>query len=70
MYLGTIDKVGTIEKGKRADLILLNANPLEDIAATDNRAGVMLKGRWHTQQELNGWLDQAAQTISTSDKEH
>jgi imidazolonepropionase-like amidohydrolase len=51
MYLGTIDKVGTIEKGKRADLILLNANPLEDIAATDNRAGVMLKGRWHTQQE-------------------
>jgi imidazolonepropionase-like amidohydrolase len=70
MYLGTIDKVGTIEKGKRADLILLNANPLEDIAATDNRAGVMLKGRWHTQQELNGWLDQAAQTISTSVKEH
>ena len=70
MYLGTIDKVGTIEKGKRADLILLNANPLDDIAATDNRAGVMLKGRWHTQQELNGWLDQAAQTISTSVKEH
>jgi imidazolonepropionase-like amidohydrolase len=70
MYLGTIDKVGTIEKGKRADLILLNANPLEDIAATANRAGVMLKGRWHTQQELNGWLDQAAQTISTSVKEH
>jgi imidazolonepropionase-like amidohydrolase len=70
MFLGTIDKVGTIEKGKRADFVLLNANPLDDIAATENRAGVMLKGKWHTQQELNGWLDQAAQTISTSFKGH
>jgi imidazolonepropionase-like amidohydrolase len=66
MFLGTLDRVGTIEKGKRADLVLLNANPLNDISATENRAGVMLKGKWHTQQELNGWLDQAAQAISTS----
>ena len=70
MFLGTIDKVGTIEKRKQADLILLNANPLEDISATENRAGVMLKGKWHSQQELNGWLDQSAQVISTSYKEH
>src|SRR5688500_14946558 len=70
MFLGTIDKVGTIEKGKRADLILLNANPLDNISATENRAGVMLKGKWHSQQELNAWLDQSAQAISTSFKEH
>ncbi len=70
MFLGTIDKAGTIEKGKRADLILLNANPLDDISATENRAGIMLKGKWHSQQELNGWLDQSAQAISTSFKEH
>ena len=70
MFLGTLDRVGTIEKGKRADVVLLNANPLDDISATDNRAGVMLKGKWHSQQELNQWLDQAAQTISTSVKEH
>src|SRR5262245_367815 len=70
LFLGTIDKVGTIEKGKRADLILLNANPLDDISATENRTGVMLKGKWHTQQELNGWLDQSAQAISTSFKGH
>lgn len=70
LFLGTIDAVGTIEKGKRADLILLNANPLNDISATENRAGVMLKGKWHQQQELNSWLDQAAQSISTSFKEH
>ena len=70
MFLGTLEKVGTIEKGKRADLILLNANPLDDISATENRAGVMLKGKWHGQQELNAWLDESAQAVSTSFKEH
>jgi imidazolonepropionase-like amidohydrolase len=70
LFLGTIDKVGTIEKGRRADFILLNANPLDDISATENRAGVMLKGKWHTQQELNNWLDEAAKAISSSVKEH
>ena len=65
-YLGTLSKAGTIEKGKRADLILLNANPLENISATQNRAGVMLKGKWHTQSELNAWLDEIAPRISGS----
>lgn len=70
MFLGTTATAGTIEKGKRADLILLNASPLDDISATENRAGVMLKGKWHPQQELNLWLDESAQAISTSFKEH
>lgn len=59
-YLGSISKSGTVEKGKAADLILLNANPLENISATENRAGVMLRGRWFTQIEMNGWLDEIA----------
>ncbi|HKP37552.1 MAG TPA: amidohydrolase family protein [Pyrinomonadaceae bacterium] len=45
MFFGTFDKTGTIEKGKRADVVLLEANPLEDIANTQKRAGVMLKGK-------------------------
>ena len=65
-YFGTINKLGTIEKGKQADLVLLNANPLENIAATENRAGVMLKGKWYTQAELNGWLDEIAPKIAGS----
>ena len=44
-YLGSIKRSGTIEKGKQADLILLDANPLEDISNTEKRAGVMLKGK-------------------------
>jgi len=59
-YLGTISRSGTVETGKVADLILLNANPLENIAATDNRAGVMLRGKWFTQAEMNMWLDEIA----------
>lgn len=66
MFFGTLEKVGTIEKGKRADLILLNANPLEDISATENRAGVMLKGKYYAQTELNKWLDEIAPRIANS----
>ena len=65
-FLGTIDKAGTIEVGRRADLVLLNANPLENISATENRAGVMLKGKWYPQNELNAWLDEIAPKIHGS----
>ncbi len=65
-FFGTSAEVGTIEKGKRADLVLLDANPLADISATEKRAGVMLKGKYYTQGELNKWLDEAAAKISSS----
>ena len=60
IYLGLLDQTGTIEKGKHADLVLLEANPLDDIANTQKRAGVMIKGKYFTQAELNRWLDEIA----------
>src|SRR5690606_2877395 len=48
-FFGTLGTAGTVERGKRADLILLNADPLKDVGATKDRAGVMLKGRWYPQ---------------------
>lgn len=66
MFFGTLDKVGTIEKGRRADLVLLDANPLENISNTEKRAGVMLKGKYYAQEEMNRWLDESAAKISSS----
>jgi len=43
---------GTIETGKRADLILLNQNPLEDIAHIKEIIGVMAAGRWYEKADL------------------
>ena len=43
---------GTIEVGKRADLILLKENPLENVDAIQNPVGVMAAGRWFPRETL------------------
>jgi len=45
-YFSALREFGTVEVGKRADLILLNANPLQDIDAVLDQAGAMLRGAW------------------------
>ena len=60
LFFGTLNKTGTIEKGKRADLVLLEANPLDDVANAQKRAGVMLNGKYYDQAEMNKWLDEIA----------
>ena len=47
---------GTIEKGRIADLVLLNANPLEDIRNTQKIAGVMARGKWYDRKALDRML--------------
>lgn len=59
-YLGALKEIGTVEQGKRADLLLLDANPLEDVSNTERRAGVMVRGRWFTEEELKRRLDEIA----------
>ena len=44
---------GTIRQGARADLVLLDANPLENIANTTRIAGVMIAGRWIPKTEID-----------------
>jgi hypothetical protein len=63
-YFGTTADTGTIAQGKRADLILLNANPLMDIANTEQRAGVMVNGRWIAESEIKKRLDEIAARAS------
>ena len=46
-FLGQPNEFGVIRAGARADLLVLDANPLADVAATRKGAGVMLRGRWY-----------------------
>lgn len=55
-WLGIDDKVGTVEIGKYADLVLLDANPLEDIKNTRTINGVFVNGTWLTKEKLDSML--------------
>jgi hypothetical protein len=58
-YFGMTDAFGTVELGKTADLILLEANPLDNIRNTQKIAGVILNGRLITKPELQKMLSDA-----------
>ncbi len=45
-YFATSDSFGTIAPGQRADLLLLDADPLRDLENLNRRSGVMVRGRW------------------------
>lgn len=51
-YTGGDEAFGTIAAGSRADLVLLNQNPLDDIMHVFDRAGVMTRGRWLPEAEI------------------
>jgi imidazolonepropionase-like amidohydrolase len=44
-FLGILDTVGTVERNKAADLVLLTANPLDDIHNTARISAVIIRGR-------------------------
>ena len=56
---------GVVEKGHVADLVLLNGNPLEDIRNTEKIAGVALRGRYFSRENLDKMLVQAEAAAQT-----
>jgi imidazolonepropionase-like amidohydrolase len=62
-FLGQTSEWGTIEPGKRADLVLLDANPLEDIGNTMRIHSVIVGGRVFGAAERERMLDAARQAI-------
>lgn len=59
-YFGAEQEFGTVAAGQRADLILLNANPLSDLSNVANRAGVMINGRWIPEADIRSRLERMA----------
>ncbi len=55
-WLGVSADRGTIEVGKRADLVLLDADPLADVANTRKIAGVFLSGSYLSRKELDAMM--------------
>ena len=58
-FLGHSDRYGSLAKGKAADILILDANPLEDIRATRSIHGLVLKGRYLDRAALDALLDEA-----------
>lgn len=55
-WLGLADSVGTIERGKVADLVLLDADPLANITNTRRISAVLLRGELFRRAELDALL--------------
>jgi imidazolonepropionase-like amidohydrolase len=52
---------GTVAEGNRADLILLRANPLEDLEALWDQEGVMIRGEWIPRARIDEKLESMAE---------
>jgi imidazolonepropionase-like amidohydrolase len=62
-FLRASKEWGTIEPGKRADLVLLAANPLEDIRNTSRIEAVVVGGRWIDGAERERMIAAAAERL-------
>ncbi|MCU0649251.1 MAG: amidohydrolase family protein [Gemmatimonadaceae bacterium] len=62
-FLGRAHELGTVAQGKLADLVLLEANPLDRIEHTTRIAAVVVNGRYFSRKELDALLDRAAAIV-------
>jgi imidazolonepropionase-like amidohydrolase len=57
-YLGEAADAGTIQVGKRTDLLLVDGNPLQDIGAAARISGVLMRGRWIHEAQIAARMEQ------------
>lgn len=66
LFVDQPDAFGTITIGAAADLILLTANPLDNVDHTQNRVGVMVNGQWLSE----AWLQARLEALVASYADH
>lgn len=62
-HIGVKGETGTVASGAKADLVLLKGNPLEDIGNVARQAGVLVAGRWLSEDEIAKRLDDIAASL-------
>lgn len=50
---GARNEFGTVAEGRRADLLLVAGNPLQDLARLKEPVGVIVRGRWRSREDLH-----------------
>ena len=63
-FLGFADEFGTVANGKAADLVLLDANPLDDIHNTQKIRAVVVQGKYLDRAALDALLAHAKESAS------
>jgi imidazolonepropionase-like amidohydrolase len=56
-FLGLEHELGRVKEGYRADLLILDANPLDDIKNTQKSHALVKEGRLYSKEELNAMLN-------------
>jgi imidazolonepropionase-like amidohydrolase len=67
-FLGRLADMGTVEKGKLADLVLLDANPLDDIGNTRRIQAVVLAGSYFDRPALDRMLEEIEKAAAAPDR--
>jgi imidazolonepropionase-like amidohydrolase len=65
-YLGAATEWGAIAPGRRADFVLLSADPLADVRNTTRIEGVAIGGRWLERKELDAMLERAVRRLGAA----
>jgi imidazolonepropionase-like amidohydrolase len=68
-WFGLLDRYGSVETGKQADLVLLNRNPLTDITATQSIDTVIVRGTVEDRAALDRLLAEAKAKVARWDAE-
>ena len=65
-FLNQPARFGRVAIGARADLLLLEGNPLEDVGQVRRPTGVVVRGAWYDRQQLDRLLERSTHRLDCS----